>query len=1151
VEANKATAANAGPCDDGIPLTWEPGDVILDLYEVRPLRDGVPFAEGGMGRVNRVWHRQWQTHLAVKSVHPGRLKSPQAVEDFQREAKEWVNRIGLHPHVVSCFYVRILSGLPRVFVEFVDGGSLADWINTGQLYEGGPDQALPRLLDTAIQFAWGLHYVHELGLIHQDVKPLNVMMTADGVAKVTDFGLANARAAAFGEEGEPPAGQTLLATWGGMTPAYCSPEQAAGHAQRRAGTPLDRLPKLTRRTDVWSWAVSVLEMFLGRITWPSGSVAHIGLKREAEDPRIPKMPVAVRELLRRCLQQRPDDRPHDLKEAADALHAIYRQVTGESYPREPPRAAEAVADTLNNRAVSLRDLGQREEAERLWEQALRFDPHHLETTYNLGLVCWRSGRKEVAELVRHLEAFRNSPANSTQARLCLGHVHLENRAMAAAIRECEGADSEEMGKLLAWARQALARNYSIKGHTSGVYAVCLSRDGRLALSGGGDGSAKLWETASPGRCLCILPHRTDKVYAVSLSEDGRLALSGSDDGTVILWETAGGRCLNTLQEHQAGVGAVALSGNGRLALSGSSDSTLKLWQTSSGRCLHTLPGHTSGVSGVSLSSDGRLALSGSWDGTVKLWETSSGRCLHTLRGHTDSVHAVSLSGDGRLALSGSGDTTVKLWEVSSGRCLRTLEGHTRSVRAVSLSEDGRLAVSGGDDGTVRLWETTSGGRRHRHEGHTNPVYAVSLSGDGLLALSGSADQTVQLWETSWPYPAPFVLSRLHSAKETVQARLAYDRSLGEARRAMERGEAIQAARHLQRAREEPGYHRSPEALALGRRLCAQFPLRNLRAAILLHDLQGHEERVTAASLTRDGRLALSGSHDGTVRLWDTSTGRCLNTLQGHKKRVDAVRLSGDGRWALATSSWGEVASVKLWETSSGRLLHTQDSGERCPRVRLSGDGRLALFEGDDGSFQLREISSGRRLRTLRGRPSPFLGRPPAVLDVALNGDGRLALSSGGDGTVWLWKTSSGRCLHPQDLGERCLRVSLSGDGRLALLGGERGTITLWKTSSGRRHTLHHRAEWRDVHAVELSGDGRLALAVFQHSGYYEGAAALWETSGGRCLHTFQKQIAVQAVSDDGCLALSSDGPTVKLWYLDWELDDGVSPWWKRWLGLRK
>lgn len=215
-----------------VPIVWQVGDVILDLYEVKEV-----FTGGGMGLVYRVHHRGWDMDLAVKSPRPEFFEKPTHVENFEREAETWVN-LGLHPHTVSCYYVRRLGGIPRIFTEFVDGGSLADWIRSRRLYEGGPDTALERILNVTIQFAWGLHYAHEQGLIHQDVKPGNVLVNNDGTVKVTDFGLAKARVLA----GETPlsfAGQSILVTSGGMTPAYCSPEQANGEP-------------LSRKTDIWS-----------------------------------------------------------------------------------------------------------------------------------------------------------------------------------------------------------------------------------------------------------------------------------------------------------------------------------------------------------------------------------------------------------------------------------------------------------------------------------------------------------------------------------------------------------------------------------------------------------------------------------------------------------------------------------------------------------------------------------------------------------------------------------------------------------------------------------------------------------------------------------------------------------------------------------
>jgi hypothetical protein len=128
---------------------WRPGDVILGLYEVMHVHES-----GGMGLVYRVRHRQWDVDLAVKSPRPEFFHDDRSRENFEREAETWVN-LGQHPHTVSCYYVRRLGGIPRVFAEYVEGGSLADWIREGTLYQGGAERALARILDMAIQVAWG------------------------------------------------------------------------------------------------------------------------------------------------------------------------------------------------------------------------------------------------------------------------------------------------------------------------------------------------------------------------------------------------------------------------------------------------------------------------------------------------------------------------------------------------------------------------------------------------------------------------------------------------------------------------------------------------------------------------------------------------------------------------------------------------------------------------------------------------------------------------------------------------------------------------------------------------------------------------------------------------------------------------------------
>ena len=243
--------------------------------------------EGGMGKVYLVKSRTTSMRFAVKRA---KGLSEGERRNFLAELQTWID-LPEHANLVPCRFFRTVGDEVLIFAEYVEGGSLKDWIDSRKLYEGGAEKALERILDTAIQFAWGLHCVHELGLVHQDVKPANVMMEKDAQVavqglkvRVTDYGLARARAAG-GERHVPELGRSILVSSGGYTPAYCSPEQADGR-------------KLDRRTDVWSWGVSVMEMFQGGVTWQSGSVAaealEAFLEHNGEEEHIPAMPEAWR-----------------------------------------------------------------------------------------------------------------------------------------------------------------------------------------------------------------------------------------------------------------------------------------------------------------------------------------------------------------------------------------------------------------------------------------------------------------------------------------------------------------------------------------------------------------------------------------------------------------------------------------------------------------------------------------------------------------------------------------------------------------------------------------------------------------------------------------------------------------------------------------
>lgn len=267
---------------------------------------------GGMGKVYLVRNRVTRQSLAMKLAHE---RDADARRQFLAELQTWID-LPVHPHLVACHFTRAAADHVAIFAEYVAGGSLADQIAAGKITR------LDQLLDIAVQSAWGLETAHQRGLVHQDVKPGNLLVGDDGVVKVADFGLARLRSRG---SHNVAAGATGVATMAGMTPAYCSPEQAAGR-------------KLTPHSDVWSWGLTVLEMAVGEVTWTSGVAAAAVLEEvAAAKPTVGiVLPEPVLAVLRDCFRAEPRARWPSLAAAAERLVRAHASLVGRNYPRARP-----------------------------------------------------------------------------------------------------------------------------------------------------------------------------------------------------------------------------------------------------------------------------------------------------------------------------------------------------------------------------------------------------------------------------------------------------------------------------------------------------------------------------------------------------------------------------------------------------------------------------------------------------------------------------------------------------------------------------------------------------------------------------------------------------------------------------------------------
>lgn len=1137
------------------PNEWQIGDCILDTYDVTGI-----LGEGGMGRVYKVHHKNWDTDLAVKCALSGISANKAGRENFIREAETWVN-LGLHPNIVYCYYVRTIDDIPRVFAEYIEGGTIKDWITDERLYDGGSDKALQRILDISIQIAWGLHYAHEQGIIHQDMKPANVMMTLDGTAKVTDFGLSKARG--FTLEKAPDKNGTVLAAWGGMTPGYCSPEQAEIGALIQSGTQQDKLPGLTRKTDIWSYGLTVLEMFTGERTWAYGQAAKYVLEEyitsQSKSSRLPEIPEGVSKLLEQCFDEDISKRPSNMLEIAQRLKEIYTDETGSSYPREIPEALKLRADSLNNRAVSLYDLGKLDEAEKVWKEAAEDNPIHPESNYNLGLIFWRSGRICDDELVRRMENICRSNSDNWMPYYLLSQVHMERMDFENAentLKKINGknARKKEVDKILKEAKDNTQNSLGYIRSLNG-YAVniCMSVNGRYALSDGRQYTIlKLWDTTT-GDCIRTYdldksdpwPHGT--AASVCMSADGKYALSGGHTSTLRLWDMAAGSCIRILEGHKNNINSIYMSTDGKLALSGSDDSTLKLWDLNTGRCIRTFEGHISSVKSVCMSADGRYALSGGFDKTIRLWDIASGSCIHMLEGHTGCINSVCISADGKYALSGSDDCTLKFWDVSTAKCIRTLQHHKNSVKSVCLSADGIFAMSGSADKTIRMWDTATGKCFHTFEDVIDSyIDSVCMSMDGKFALSAEGvGGKLKLWNINRvaKFTANLMLSTAVRTEDIISAQSSYEQNMGMVHHHENNGNALGRLKILKDLRIQYINNTPADLLDEWANLYTKLPKAKFANGWEMKRFDG-QNNIQSVCISPDSRYALSAGPDKTIGLWDINTGNCIRRFEGHDGNVHLVCMNADGRYVLSADTDN---IIKLWNTAKGECIHTFGGGRvYLSSLHISADGRIAMSGHRDGvnkdrnEIRIWDMSTGKCIRVLDDHTG-------CINSVCISSDGRYGLSGSNDNlkkdnTVRFWDIAQGKCiriLKGHNYGTAS--VSLSADSRFGLSGGHDNTVKLWNLAAGKCiRTL--KGHTGSVMSVCISLDGRYGL-----SGSDDKTLKLWDLSKGKCLHTFEghnSSVTSIFMSADGRYVLSGGyEKSMRLWFLDWELEAKKSTDW--------